>query len=243
MKKSVLVFSLVFCGAALFSLEIPEQFVEAGTGYVAAKNVEREFNPFNLVYGVRDKSLQRTGRYEAVAGIQFSDKIFDLTVAGDYFIPYTSWRFDSSAIDIGAGILYHFQRYYSLYSEHDFYLDSIFRFTAFDKLVFIWKAGSGGKAALIDSLDHGAVWDFTFSALASLTYYFDCGAEIYGSVSSHELFRYPLFYTPSYTLGFAWNFRRGIRLSSDIGIRMRDRFVVAPYLDRFEWNIKARYTF
>lgn len=243
MKKSVFALSLFFCCMAGFSLELPEQFIEAGTGYVAAKNVEREFNPFNILYGVRDRAVQRSFRYETVSALQFSDKIFDFTLAGDYFIPYTSWSFGSSVIDLGAGVVYHFQRYYDLYSEHDFYLDSIFRLVAFDKLVVIGKAGSGGKAAIVDSLDHGAIWDFTFSALASITYCFDCGAEIYTSVSSHELFRYPLFYTPTYTFGLAWNFRNGIRFASDLGIRMRDRLVVAPYLDRFEWNIKARYTF
>lgn len=222
---------------------MPNQFVEAGTGYVAAKSVEKEFNPFNLSYGVKSKSNDRTWLYDGFASIQFSDKIFDFTVSCEYFIPYASWKMENSQIDIGVQAIYHFQRYYDLYSENDFYIESVFRFITKERLVFLANLGSGTKAASVDVLQRGAIWDFTFSGSVSFNYYFQNGAEIYGGIVSHELYRFPIAYTPTDFLGLAWNFKNGFRLSSDLGLRMRDWFVVAPYIDRYEWNIKARFTF
>lgn len=239
-----LIFSLFIVPRVFASgFEMPEQFAEAGTGYVAAKNVEREFNPFNLSYGVKSKSPDRTWRYDALSSVQFSDKIFDFTLEGKYFIPYTSWEIDNSKIDLGLKAIYHFQRYYDLYSENDFYIESVFRFVTRNRLVFLANLGNGFKAAGVDSLERGALWDITLSGSVVLNYYFDSGAEIYGGVVSHELYRYPLAYTPTDYLGFAWNFKSGFRISSDIGIRLHDWFVVAPYIDRYEWNLKARFTF
>lgn len=243
MKKFCLSIFLIFSLFRLFGFEMPNQFVEAGTGYVAAKNVEREFNPFNLTYGVKSKSDDRTWLYDGLASIQFSDKIFDFTISGEYFIPKFSWRMEKAEIDIGVQAIYHFQRYYDLYSENDFYIESVFRFISKDKFVFLANLGSGVKAASVDILQRGPLWDITLSGAVEFNYYFEKGAEIYGGIDSHELYRYPLAYTPTSFLGFAWNFKKGFRVATDIGFRSRDWFVVAPYIDRYEWNLKARYTF
>lgn len=250
MKRNIqlltgLFFSLFLTGT-LEALERPLQFVEAGSGYVTAKNIEREFNPFNISYCVKSKpadDFQKIWTYDALFGMQFSKDVFDFTVSGSYFLPYTSWQFENSRLDLGGNLLYHFQRYYDLYTEHDFYFESVFRFAAGNKLVFLSNLGSGFKAADIDALKCGPLWDFSFSSSVFLNYFFNNGAEAYGGISSHELYRFPLFYTPVNYLGFAWNFKNGIRLSTDIGIRFRDWFIVAPYIDRYEWNVKVRYSF
>lgn len=251
MRKFFLAVVLIFAFFALLPVlpafssgfERPWQFVEAGTGYVAAKNVEREFNPFNLSYGIKAKSQDITWKYDALAAVQFSNKIFDFTLCGDYFVPYTSWKMENAQIDLGANIIYHFQRYYGLYTEHDFYLESVFRFSTHNRFIFLANLGSGVKAAFVDVLQRGALLDFTFSGSVAASYCFDSGAELYSGIVSHELFRFPLAYTPTNFFGFAWNFKNGLRISSDIGIRLHDWFVVAPYIDRYEWNIKARFTF
>lgn len=243
MKKFYLGLFLIFSLFRVFALEMPEQFAEAGTGYVAAKNVEREFNPFNLSYGVKSKSPDRTWRYDALSSVQFSDKIFDFTLCGEYFVPRASWKLKKSQIDLGIEAIYHFQRYYDLYSEHDFYLEPVFRLVLKNKFVFLANLGGGAKAARIDVLNRGALWDFTLSGSLAFNYYYSNGAELYGGIVSHELYRYPLAFTPTNFIGLAWNFKNGFRVSSDIGLRFRDWFVVAPYIDRYEWNLKARYTF
>lgn len=250
MKKNYLVIFLIFslflfAPAFASGFEFPEQFVEAGTGYVAAKNVEREFNPFNLSYGIKSKSPDRTWRYDALSSVQFSDKIFDFTVCGEYFFQRACWKLNKSQVEIGLGAqaVYHFQRYYDLFSEHDFYLEPVFRLVSWNKLVFLSKLGGGAKAAKIDVLGRGALWDFTLSGSLAFNYYCAGGTELYGGIVSHELYRYPLAFTPTCFIGIAGNLKNGFRLSSDIGLRFRDWFVVAPYIDRYEWNLKARYTF
>lgn len=130
-----------------------------------------------------------------------------------------------------------------MYSEHDIYLEGVFRLALKNRLLFLANLGSGLKFARIDAVERDFLWDFSLSGSVALNYYFDCGAEIFGSIVSHGVYRYPLAFTPLYSLGFAWNFRNGLRVSSDFGLRLRDQFVVAPYIDRYEWNLKARFSF
>lgn len=275
MKRIFLLFGLIFSCGFCFAFPRVSQFVEAGTGYVAAKNVEREFNPFNFTYGIEEKnesfgsesssdnvldSVQNhdsenssgvarnvypgfSPNFKSLASVQFSDKIFDFTTLGTYFIPRMNQETESQKIGFGAEFIYHFQRYYNLYSEHDIYLEGVFRLALKNRFVFLANLGSGLKFARIDAVDRDFLWDFTLSGSVSLNYYFDSGAEIYGSIVSHTLYRYPLAFTPLYSLGFAWNFKNGFRISSDFGLRLRDQFVVAPYIDRYEWNLKARFSF
>ncbi len=242
MKRIFLLFGLIFSCEFCFAFPRVSQFVEAGTGYVAAKNVEREFNPFNFTYGIEEKN-NFAPNFKALASVQFSDKIFDFTTLGNYFIPRLGQETESQKLGFGAELVYHFQRYYDLYSEHDIYLEGVFRLALKNRFVFLANLGSGFKIAQIDAVDRDFLWDFTLSGSVALNYYFDSGAEIFGSVVSHELYRYPLAFTPVYSLGFAWNFKNGLRISSDFGLRLRDQFVVAPYIDRYEWNLKARFSF
>ncbi|HAZ96171.1 hypothetical protein [uncultured Treponema sp.] len=246
MKRFFLLFGFIFSCAFCFAFPRVSQFVEVGTGYVVAKNVERDFNPFNFTYGIEEKNenfLNFAPNFKALASVQFSDKIFDFTTLGTYFIPQLGQETESQKIGFGAEFIYHFQRYYDLYSEHDIYLESVFRLVLKDRLFFLANLGSGFKFAQIDAVDRDFLWDFSLSGSVALNYYFDCGAEIYGSVVSHSLYRYPLAFTPLYSLGFAWNFKSGFRLSSDFCLRLRDQFVVTPYIDRYEWNLKARFSF
>ena len=284
MKKIFLLFGLIFSCGFCFGFPCVLQFVEAGTGYVAAKNVEREFNPFNFVYGIAENnesfcselssvsgsdSNSNKNQYEnsfadtqnvvqkyvpdsipgiapnfkVLAAVQFSDKIFDFTTLGNYFIPRLNQETESQKVGFGTEFIYHFQRYYDLYSEHDIYIEGIFRFVLKNRFAFFAKLGSGLKFARIDAIDRDFIWDFTLSGSLSLNYYLNSGAEIFGSIVSHELFRYPLAFTPVYSFGAAYNFKNGFRISSDVGLRLRDQFVVAPYIDRYEWNLKARFSF
>lgn len=242
MKRIFLLFGLIFSCAFCSAFPRVTQFVEAGTGYVAAKNVEREFNPFNFTYGFQEKE-NFSPDYKALAFVQFSDKIFDFAMLGNYFFPRLNQETENQKIGFGAEFVYHFQRYYDLYSEHDIYLEGVFRLALKNRFDFRANLGSGLKFARIDAVDRDFLWDFSLSGSVALNYYFDSGAEIYGSIVSHELYRYPLAFTPLYSLGFAWNFKSGFRISSDFGLRLRDQFVVAPYIDRYEWNLKARFSF
>ena len=90
MKRFFLLFGLILSCAFCFAFPSVSQFVEAGTGYVAAKNVERDFNPFNFTYGIEEKNenfLNFAPNFKALASVQFSDNIFDFTTLGNYFIP------------------------------------------------------------------------------------------------------------------------------------------------------------
>ncbi|WP_273466500.1 hypothetical protein [Treponema succinifaciens] len=246
MKRIFLLFGLIFSCGFCFAFPCVTQFVEAGTGYIAAKNVEREFNPFNFTYGIAEKNescVNFSPNFKVFASVQFSDKIFDFTTLGNYFIPRLGQETDSQKIGFGAELVYHFQRYYDLYSEHDIFLEGVFRLALKNRLLFLANLGSGLKFARIDAVDRDFLWDFSLSGSVALNYYFDCGAEIFGSIVSHGVYRYPLAFTPLYSLGFAWNFRNGLRVSSGFGLRLRDQFVVAPYIDRYEWNLKARFSF
>ena len=181
MKRIFLLFGLIFSCGFCFAFPCVTQFVEAGTGYVAAKNVEREFNPFNFTYGIAEKNescVNFSPNFKVFASVQFSDKIFDFTTLGNYFIPRLGQETDSQKIGFGAELVYHFQRYYDLYSEHDIYLEGVFRLALKNRLLFLANLGSGLKFARIDAVDRDFLWDFSLSGSVALNYYFDCGAEI-----------------------------------------------------------------
>lgn len=98
MKRIFLLFGLIFSCGFCFAFPCVTQFVEAGTGYVAAKNVEREFNPFNFTYGIAEKNescVNFSPNFKVFASVQFSDKIFDFTTLGNYFIPRLGQETDS----------------------------------------------------------------------------------------------------------------------------------------------------
>ena len=101
MKRIFLLFGLIFSCAFCSAFPRVTQFVEAGTGYVAAKNVEREFNPFNFTYGFQEKE-NFSPDYKALASVQFSDKIFDFAMLGNYFFPRLNQETENQKIVFGA---------------------------------------------------------------------------------------------------------------------------------------------
>lgn len=230
---------LAACSLPVTALEGVEQFIELGTGYTAAKNTEREYNPFNVTYGIKP-SDSPSG---ALASFQITDKICDVVVTGEYYVPALKWNFEQSGIQLGIKPLYHFQRYFDLYSENDAVFETIFRYCY--KKFFELKSlfGGGYKIALIDDVKNRTVQDKTLSERLSFILHFQNGAEFCFETGSHDLYRYPLFLSPDYLLGAAFNFENGFRISTDISVRFRDQFVVAPYIDRYSWNLKLRYTF
>ncbi len=163
-----MLFGLIFSCAFCFAFPRVTQFVEAGTGYVAAKNVEREFNPFNFTYGIQEKTetcVAFAPNYKALASVQFSDNIFDFTMLGNYFFPRLNQETEKQKIGFGAEFVYHFQRYYDLYSEHDIYLEGVFRLALKNRFDFRANLGSGLKFARIDAVDRDFSLGFFFERL------------------------------------------------------------------------------
>lgn len=220
-----------------------EQYVEAGSGYVVAKNVEKEFIPFNLAYSIKQKTSDIKTRFSAISAIQFSDNIFDFTLGGDYYFPFASWQTDNASIDLGTGAVYHFQYFYNLFTEDDFLGDLIFRFICTTKFQLIKRFGIGFKTSQVESLSVSSIWEFNFTTSLEMRWFLKHGFEFSGGYYSHDLFRYPLVFSPTYFIGGFIPLKSGFAAGTDICVRFRDQIVVAPYVDRVSWNLKLRYTF
>ncbi|MBQ0051647.1 MAG: hypothetical protein KBT11_06220 [Treponema sp.] len=224
----------------LTALERPLQYVQSETGVVNSRGYEKTYVPFDLLYGISDPAQ----KYEALSALQFTKNAFDLTLTGKYFIPKFNWNPGSTEINLGVGLWYHFQAYYDLHRENDLIFDTIFRLN-WSRFKYEGHFGYGVKFATVNGLSSSVnpLTDMTLKMSNEFSWNFQNGLELHLLVASHDLYRFPLFYSPVYNLGAAWNFTNGFRVNADFGLRMRDQIITAPYMDTIYFRTGVRYTF
>ncbi len=240
-------FSIIVC---LFSFSFYQVF-SAPTDKNIKKYIEFDMISYTFRGIERNKTLfssqfgLKTHWTDSVIGCQWHENVFDFTVEGEVWCPFTNWYFDTARISVGMGGIYHYQRYTNISHEHDYIIDSTFRYCTESNFMISFKAGYAGKRTRVYALEKyfPDIYDRYFEAIFHLDKVWSNGFEIYWEHGLHDMYRYPLFCSPHYMLGAAVNLDGGLRIAADLSIRIVDGYTTAPYIDNSIFKISARYTF
>ena len=247
MKKNLVIFLFLFS----FSLSFAEfndgkltKFIEFDLSSSTTRGIEREQTLFAELVGVNSHWFDAI-----VASQSYKDyydvNVFDFTIAGETWLPCAHWYFDTARIALGLGVLYHFQRFTDISSEHDFIIDSCFRYQSKSGTTITFRGGYSWKMTRIDALasNISLLNDRYPTAGMLIDKIFANGLEIYFEHAAHDLFRYPIFCMPEYTLGCAMNLDSGLRFGGEIKLCVTDQYTTAPYLEGLILRMTARFLF
>ena len=90
--------------------------------------------------------------FDGIIGIKLCKNAFDFTIAGDGWLPFANWYFNRGRLSIGLGSLYHFQTYRDISSEHDFIIDTDFRYHSYEGFTITFHGGYSIKASHLNEL-------------------------------------------------------------------------------------------
>ena len=242
MKRLFCVFATFLTFSFLNASEPEEKsskFIEFNMSSSTTRGIERERRLYSGQIGYN------AHWFDLLAGIQVYEDVFDATFAGEIWFPFTNWYFEEARLVLGVGGIYHFQRYKDISSEHDYIFDSCFRYRSYTGFTLTFRGGYSGKTTKVDALagyvplihDHYPEFDIRIDKV------FSSGFEIYYSHGTHDLYRYPVFCSPTYTLGGAANFDSGLRFGGEAALRIVDQYTTAPYVDSLVLRMTVRYTF
>jgi hypothetical protein len=206
-------------------------------GSAYEKGVEAGTTPLSAVYALS------VPVFSGYAGMQTTDVVFDLTAGAAWwplrFHPFTS------ELKFGVAGVYHFQNYTGISTEHDILGGLALRFQTAKKCSVSFAVSYAEKITTVFAVqdyvpyfhDHGMAVLFSFDKV------WKNGFEVYYEGGSYDLFRYPLFCSPSGTYGIAINTRQHLRFAAETEIRWSDLFTVAANIDSLIFRGSLRYTF
>ena len=222
-----------------FSLTRPEITYQVGMVIFAERGIKRD----TIAYA---SELQAKGsNYTGTLGFQAYSDIIDFSVTAEFYPNFCTWEFSTRYIKLGFGGIYHFQNQVSLAYENDFMVKTIFSIVSKKNLIFEGDMGFGVKGSRIKAIENetGWIYDAIADTTFSLRKIFDCGADVFIRASSYDLYQFPTFISPIYTVGGAYKFKTNFRPYCEISARMCDMFVTAPYLDRLQFKLGVGYSF
>lgn len=227
-----------FCFAA-FNDGKTSKFVQLDLASTTNRGIER----YNTLYSAE-------GGFEShwidgIAGIQAYEDSFDFTLGAKAWLPFANWYFETARIALGLGGTYHFQRYKDISFEHDYILNTLFRYQSKSGTTITFFGGYAGKATKLDSLSGyvSTIYDDYPEAGFLVDKVWQNGMEVYFEHALNDLYRYPVFCTPHYLLGGAVNLDSGLRFSGDVSMRIADGYAASPYINSLILKFGVRYTF
>jgi hypothetical protein len=242
MKKQLCFLLFVFFSSLAFA-EFNDgkitKFIEFDISSTTSRGIEQYNTPVSSEFGLVSHW------WEGVTGFQAYEDSFDFTLTAQAWLPCTNWYFETARIALGLGGIYHFQRYKDISSEHDYIINSTFRYQSKSGTTISFYGGYAGKATKIDVLSSYVPWiyDNYPEAGFSVDKIWKNGFEIYFHHTLNDLYRYPLFCSPQYKLGAAINLDSGLRYSGDIAVRIADGYATSPYVDSLIFKLSARFSF
>ncbi|MBR1403710.1 MAG: hypothetical protein IJ558_05985 [Treponema sp.] len=242
MKKLLLAFILFFTFSHSFA-EFNDGTVTKFVEFNLASTTNRGIEQYNTLYSVEAGFISRW--LDGLAGVQGYEDVFDCTIATVVWFPFTSWQFETAQISLGAGALYHFERYKDISSEHDILFDSTFRYQNARGWSISFRGGYSFKKTKVDALSRYLPYLTTgFPTMGMIIdKVWQNGFELYFEHALHDLYRYPHFACPHYTLGAAVNMDSGLRLGGDVSMRIVDQYTTSPYVDSLIFKMTARMSF
>ena len=242
MKKKLLFFIFVMFSSlsfADFNDGRLTKFISFDLASTTSRGIEQYNTLFSSEFGLASHW------WEGITGFQAYEDSFDFTLSAQAWLPCANWYFETARIALGLGGIYHFQRYKDISSEHDYILNTTFRYQSKSGTTISFYGGYAGKATKIDALSSDISWlyDDYPEAGFSVDKIWQNGFEIYFHHTLNDLYRYPIFCTPQYKLGAAVNLDSGLRYSGDIAVRIADGYAASPYVDSLILKLSARFTF
>src|SRR5574344_16307 len=204
----------------------------------------------SVVRGMEQGSVIGGGIYsfsnkkvEALGGLQCSKDVLDITASGA-FKPFV-WNMDGHVISLGLDALYHFQNYTDISNEHDIICGILCKYETPHSLKMFLDTGYAEKITTVFAVQNSVPYirEHGISICTGFDKTWKSGFELYHTIGTHDVFRYPLFCTLAFTYGAGWNFKNKLRLSMETETRMTDTFIVAANLDSMELRLALRYSF
>ncbi|MBR5096066.1 MAG: hypothetical protein IK094_03045 [Treponema sp.] len=240
MKKLVpfatfLFLSLASAFAAIEPLpqtERPKQFLQFDFAQSADRGIERKQNWFGMEYNFDWQP------FVFFTAFQLDSRTTDLTIRSDY-LPFTSrrekghWRF-------GAATTYHLQRYNNSYWEHDLLEEFEIRWISNKGLTFTVRNGYAFRLTTFDAINDFHITDHDFVAFVEVDKLWSNGLELFTSLGSYNLYRYPRFFCPQWTFGAAYNIKDAVRLGVILDLSMTDFYASVAYFNHVlvRWNVR-----
>lgn len=244
MKKFFALAAIIFafCLSSAFAkletlpiAERPSQFIQMDYGRTFNRGIEPDRNWASAEYSFEWQP------FCGFAGAQLDDNYYDLTLRTSY-LPIASyhqngvWRF-------GVSTAWHNQRAFDSYSEHDILQEIEVRWISTRGLTFTARHGYSLRITTFDAQKDTAIWNGDWVAYAEVDKVWKSGFELFTSVGTYNLYRYPLFFCPQWTFGAAWNFQNAIRLGALAEIGMTDFFASVAYFNHILIKCNLRIMF
>ena len=213
----------------------PKQHIQIGYGRTLDRGIDRNKN-----YGEVQYSFDWQP-FAGFVGFQSDSQIFDLTVRTTY-LPFAGghqngvWRF-------GLSTAYHFQRSKDSYGQHDILGEIEARWISSYGVTFIGRTGYSCRITTFDSIENFNIANGDFVAYAEVDKIWKNGFEIFTSIGTYNLYRYPLFFCPQWTFGAAWNFKETFRIGALLEVGMTDFYAAVAYFNHLMTKCSVRIMF
>ncbi|MBR5966209.1 MAG: hypothetical protein IK015_08870 [Treponema sp.] len=210
----------------------PKQFLQFDMAASTNRGIERNQNWLGMEYNF---DWQPFGFF---AAFQLDSRTSDWTLRSDY-LPFAGyhqngvWRF-------GAATTYHAQRYKNSYWEHDLLEEFEVRWISNTGLTFTVRNGYVFRLTTFDALNDFKITDHDFCVFAEVDKVWSNGLELFTSLGSYNLYRYPRFFCPQWNFGAAYNIKDAVRLGVLLDVSMTDFWASAAYFNHIlvRWNVR-----
>ena len=240
MRRFVFSFLILFFSFSVaFSFDRPNMCVQMGVNYFAQRGLEHDLVAYTSEFIAYNKN------FDGVLGFQAYGDIVDLSFSGNVFPDFCRWDFSKRTLRLGFGAIYHFQNQIDIAYENDFLLRSIFELISKSNFVFHTELCYGFKESQIHAVkdDVPMLWDCNPAIFIKLKKLFSNGLEVYAAAGSFELYRYPLFIAPAYSVGASYLFKTGFKPYFEVLSRFCDMYTSPPYFDKLQFRMGVGFSF
>ena len=207
----------------LAQAEKPDQFIQMDFGRTMNRGIERNQTWAGFQYSFDWQP------FFGFAGFEFEPNYYDITLRTG-FLPFAGYH-ENGVWRFGATTAWHLQRKEGSYSQRDLLQEIEVRWISTRGLTFTARTGFVFKAALFDKLDDFCIKNFDPVAYAQIDKVWKSGFELFTSIGTYNLYRYPLFFCPQWNFGAAWNFKKTLRLGALAEIGMTDFYSSVAYFN------------
>lgn len=212
--------------------EKPKQYLQFDIAQSANRGIERNQNWLGIQYNF---DWQPFGFFTA---FQLDPRTSDFTLRSDY-LPFISRR-ENGVWRFGAATTYHLQRYKNTYWEHDILEEFEIRWISNTGLTFTVRNGYAFRLTNFDAIKGLHITDHDFAAFVEVDKVWPNGLELFTSLGSYNLYRYPRFFCPQLTFGAAYNIKDAVRLGLLLDLGMTDFLATVAYFNHVlvRWNVR-----
>lgn len=213
----------IFAQGVAFNAPFSAHSLEANVNVNSGTGVELFRVAESFAYYYRGKYVTGT------TGVQFSEMTTDVVLQGAWYpLRFSKFR-------AGFGVLYHYGRFQNVEFEHDFFLGASAAYHPFKYFYLNADVFGSIKITDIPSLprefsrirDNGLALSLKLGSIIARRF------KIEASASSYELFRYHLFFHPTYALSLTYFFDAGFYAGFTAGVRYSDHFTLTSHVDNY----------